>query len=266
MNIRLIYPGLLFLALLSIGWRGHDYRKIENHTFHRGEFLKFRIHYGLITAGFATLEVKEEKKIVKGRNCYHIVGQGFTNQAFDVVYKVRDYYETFMDEESLISLRFNRHIREGGFENYSETHFDHQKGKALYIDHKKRHTVYDVPPNIQDVISAFYFARTRYDQDSLKPGDRISLQNFLDRKNFGLEASLITREKIKIDGVWYKALKMNLLIEEAGLVTDGSTIVFWISDDDNKIPLRIQSELMIGSLKADLIEYQNLRNPFKAKI
>ncbi|MEZ4829554.1 MAG: DUF3108 domain-containing protein [Bacteroidia bacterium] len=254
------------LAFCCLGWRGDDYRKIANNTFHRGEFLKFRIHYGLITAGYATLEVKEERKVVQGRNCYHIVGEGFTNQAFDVFYKVRDYYETFMDEEAMISLRFNRLIREGGFENYSETHFDQQNRKALYIDHKKRRTTYEVPENIQDVISAFYFARTRYNQDSLQPGDRISLQNFLDRKNFGLEASLICREKIKIDGQWYNALKMNLLIEEAGLVTDGSTIVFWISDDNNKIPLRIQSELVIGSLKADLIEYQNLHNPFSSKL
>lgn len=265
MNTRLLAI-VFFLAFVCLSWRGDDFYTVKNDTFHRGEFLKFRIHYGLITAGFATLEVKNERKIINGRSCYHIVGQGFTNPTFDVFYKVRDNYETFMDEESLLSHRFNRYIREGGFENYSETHFDQQNGKALYIDHKKRRTTYDVPANIQDVISAFYYARTRYDQDSLKPGDRISLHNFLDRKNFGLEASLLAREKIKIDGQWYNALKMDLLIEEVGLVTDGSTIVFWISDDDNKIPLRIQSDLAIGSLKADLVEYENLRNPFKAKI
>ena len=100
----------------------------------------------------------------------------------------------------------------------------------------------------------------------LQPGDRFPLRNFIDRKTFGLEAELIERETIKVEGQKYKALHMKLLIEEAGLITDGSKIEFWISDDANKIPLRIQSDLAIGSLKADLIETRGLRHPFEAAI
>jgi hypothetical protein len=239
---------------------------VENRTFQPGEFLKFRIHYGFVTAGFASLEVMPEQHILQDRPCLKIVGLGYTHPGFDWVFKVRDRYETFVDEERLLSLRFNRHIREGGFESYTETYFDHETQTASYINEWKKVTEYKVPVGIQDVISAFYYARSTHDAYQLKIGDQISLRNFLDRKTFDLQARLVEREVIKVDGVSFRALKFNLLVEDAGLVTDGSRIHFWISEDDNKIPLRIESDLAIGSLKADLVEWKGLRHPFEAKV
>ena len=257
---------LLLLAGIVQAQDSYQLRNIENRTFQKGEFLKFRVHYGMITAGFATMEVAPHSVWEQGRRCHHIVFKGYTSPTFDVFYKVRDKYESFFDEEALFSWRFNRYIEEGSFTSYTETHFNHGDGKARYIDNKKRTTFYDIPLNIQDVISAFYFARTRYDHRSLKIGDRISMKNFIDRKTFQLEAKLVKREEIKVEGIRYKAMKFDLLIEEAGMITDGSSIQFWISDDDNKIPLRISSELMIGSVKADLMEHKNLRHPLSAKV
>ncbi|MEL7535075.1 MAG: DUF3108 domain-containing protein, partial [Bacteroidota bacterium] len=132
---------------------------------------------------------------------------------------------------------------------------------ATYINQKKEEIEHEVPANIQDVISAYYFARTYYDHQVLKVGDKISLRNFLDQKTFGLEAIMLKREVIEVDGKKFKAIKFKLLIDESGMVTDGSTIVFWISDDFNKVPLRIESDLMIGSLRADLIEWKQLLYP-----
>ena len=258
---------IIWISICLFGFTGQkgELGKLENTTFQQGEFLKYRVHYGFITAGYATLEVMPEVHLLQDRPCWHIVGKGFTHPGYDWIYKIRDQYETYIDQESLLSWAFKRHIREGGFEHYSETHFDHYTHKAAYINNKKQITEYDVPPGIQDVISAFYHARTKHRADDLKIGDRISLQNFLDRKTFDLEAELLARESIKVDGRTFQALKFDLMIEEAGLITDGSTIQFWISDDQNKVPLRIKSDLMIGSLKADLIEWKNLMYELKVK-
>ncbi|MEL6672222.1 MAG: DUF3108 domain-containing protein [Bacteroidota bacterium] len=241
-------------------------RSLDNVTFQKGEFLKFRVHYGFITAGYATLKVGEKRVWEKGRPCHHIAFTGTTNPKFDWIFKVRDVYESFLDEEALLSWRFNRSIEEGSFSSYTETHFDHWKGKARYIHANKHESIFSVPDNIQDVISAFYFARTFYDQKTLKVGDKISLKNFIDRKTFALEAKVLSREEIEVEGSTYKALKFDLLIEESGMITDGSTIQFWISDDDNKIPLRIESDLMIGSLKADLMSYSGLSHPLTSLV
>lgn len=235
-------------------------REVPNDSFHKGEFLKYRVHYGMITAGNVTVEVVPKTETVKGRPCYHIIGKGFTNSSYDWVYKIRDQYETYLDEKALVPWKFVRNINEGDFKSYTETHFDHTSGKVVYIDEQFKATNYTVPSNIQDVISAFYFARTT-DRNSLKIGDKIPLTNFLDRKVFDLDAQLLKRETITVEGKKFKALKMKLLIMESGMITDGSKIHFWISDDENKIPLRIETELAIGSIKADLMEYKNLRNP-----
>ncbi len=236
-------------------------RQVENTAFQKGEFLKYRIHYGIITAGYATLSVKPKTYYVQNRPCHHIVMRGFTHSGFDWFYKVRDVYETYFDESALVPWRFNRHIVEGGYESYTETHFNHYQRSATYINQKKEEIEYEVPANIQDVISAYYFARTFYDHKVLKAGDKISLRNFLDQKTFGLEAVMLQREVIEVEGKEFKAIKFKLLIDESGMVTDGSTIVFWISDDYNKVPLRIESELMIGSLRADLIDWKQLLYP-----
>ncbi|MEM7660063.1 MAG: DUF3108 domain-containing protein [Bacteroidota bacterium] len=265
--MKLSYLAPILLAILGIALLA--FRPFAPHispSFQSGEFLKYRIHYGFVTAGYATLEVMPEQAILQDRPCWHIVGKGFTHPGFDWVYKVRDQYETFVDTESLLSRRFNRHIREGGFESYTETYFDQEQHKASYINEWKKVTEYPVPPGIQDVISAFYHARSTHNAYTMQVGDEISLRNFLDRKTFDLKARLLKRETIKVDGHAFRALKFALMIEEAGLITDGSKINFWISEDENKVPLRIQSELKIGSLKADLMEWQNLSHPFDAKV
>lgn len=261
--LRTIILFIIFFALFQIA--AFSPPKVVNNTFTKGEFLKYRMHYGIVTAGYATVEVKNETQTVSGRKCHHVIGKGVTNSTYDWIFKIRDTYETYIDEETLVPWKFVRDIQEGDFRSYTITQFDQNQNKAYYIDEQSKVTTYQVPPGIQDVISCFYSSRIK-DQNGLKPGDKIPMTNFLDRKVFNLNAQFLKRETIVVDGVSYKGLKMKLLIDEAGMVTDNSTIHFWLSDDDNKIPLRIETELKIGSIKADLIEYKNLKNPFSAKI
>lgn len=235
-------------------------REVQNNSFHRGEFLKYKVHYGFVNAGNVTVEVIPKTENIKGRSCFHVIGKGFTNSSYDWIYKVRDQYESYIDEKALVPWKFVRNIKEGDFSSYTETHFDHNTGKVMYIDEQFKVTNYTAPINIQDIISAYYYARTT-DRNSLNPGDKIPMTNFLDRKVFELYAQFLKREAITIEGKKYQALKMKLLVSEAGMITDDSKIYFWISDDENKIPLRIETELTIGSIKVDLMEYRNLKNP-----
>jgi len=257
----------ILLGMTLAVWLGMKPAMVPVDTaFTTGEHLKFKVHYGFINAGFVSLQVADEPVSVRGHSCYHIVGKGWTNKTWDVVFKIRDQYETYMDRKQMIPWHFKRHIVEGSFDHFSEVRFEHEHRQAIYIDPRKKETPYQVPADIQDVISAFYAARARYNHTTLAVGDRISLRNFLDRKTFNLQAELLERETLKIEGKRFNALHFKLLIEEAGLITDGSKIEFWISDDANKLPLRIQSDLVIGSLKADLIGWKGLRHDFNALV
>ncbi|MEM6631538.1 MAG: DUF3108 domain-containing protein [Bacteroidota bacterium] len=241
------------------------FREVQNKAFQKGEYLKYRIHYGIIDAGIATLEVRPKSYQKKGRNCLHIVCKNETVGLFDTFYRVRDTYESYTDEKALISWQFNRDIQEGSYKSYREIHFDHKNQKAEYHRSTGEVVLHDVPVNVQDVISTYYFARASYDHKKLEPGDKISLRNFIDETNFELQAQVQKRETIKVNGQKYKALRLKIMIEEAGLITDGSKITLWISDDKNMIPLAFKSKLLIGSIRADLVEYKNLKNPFEAR-
>lgn len=257
---------LLFISCLALFQiAAFSPPNVENSSFVKGEYLKYRMHYGLVTAGYATVEVKKETETVSGHKCHHIVGKGFTNTTYDWIFKIRDTYETFIDEATLMPCKFVRDVQEGDYKSYTITQFDQNLNNAYYVDEQRKVTTYKVPPNIHDVISCFYSSRM-YDQTKLKTGDKIPLTNFLDRKVFKLNAEFLKRETIVVEGVKYKALKMKLLVDEAGMITDKSQIHFWLSDDNNKIPLRIETELTIGSIKADLVEYKNLKNAFSAKM
>jgi hypothetical protein len=241
------------------------YPEVENRTFEKGEYLEYRVHYGFLTGGFASIEVAEQSVTKAGRSCHHLRAKGWTNPTFDLFYKVRDTYESFVDEKSLLPLHFRRDIREGSFRSFTEVYFDHHQDSAIYFNPRKLRIPYAVPDNIQDVISAFFYARTTQDPSDFSPGDALDLRCFLDRKVFALKAELLEREVIKIAGEEYKSLHFKLLVEEVGLITDGGSVEFWISDDANKIVLRIKSDLLIGSLKADLIKAKGLKHPFLSR-
>ncbi|MFK7973143.1 MAG: DUF3108 domain-containing protein [Bacteroidia bacterium] len=238
----------------------------QNNSFQQGEYLKFRLHYGFITAGYAALEVKPDLVDKNGKSCVHVVGTGWTTSAFDRVFRIRDKYETFMDHESLESVHFKCKIEEGSFSHFHEVEFNQEAKTATRIQPNKPNSRYSVPEGIQDVLASFYSARANNDHKTLEPGSTISLRNFHDRKTFGLTATMLKRETIKVEGHKYRALKFRLNVDEAGMVTDGGKIHFWMTDDANKLPLRIKADLMVGSLKIDLEEAKGLRNPLDALV
>ncbi|MNR34809.1 hypothetical protein D3C85_1526110 [compost metagenome] len=55
------------------------------------------------------------------------------------------------------------------------------------------------------------------------------------------------------------------LVQTGRVFKEKESVTLWITDDNNKVPIRIKADLAVGSLKADLDEYKGLKNPFKAK-
>jgi hypothetical protein len=272
MKTRFNFPVTLFSALAFVAFTGFTqggpggYRKIVNEAFQAGELLEYRIHYGTVTAGTAKLEVKKEPVMIKGRPCYHMVGQGTSSKSFSLFFKVNDRYETFMDQESMMSWKFKRRIEEGSFMHYSEVEFDQAKGKAYERTAGQNHTMtYDVPAYIQDVMSAFYFARTQ-DYTTAKPGGIYKFQNFIDHKVHDLDVAFLGREVIDVGGIKYRTVKLKPLVREGGIFQHEGEMYLWISDDANRIPVRVEAGLVIGSVQVDLAKSSNLRHPLTSRV
>lgn len=250
---------ILLFILFSFGASGvvpaqKKLRTIKNESFKPGEILKFRIHYGFMDAGEAILEVKSDLKNFGGRDCYHVVGTGSTVGAFDWFFKVRDRYESVVDKDAMLPWMFIRRVNEGGYIINQNVSFNHYKDSA----YSEKKTI-SIPENTQDLISAFYYART-LDFANAKEGDIFPIMGYLDDATIPLNLKFLGREEVKTKKGTFKCVKFRPMLQEGRVFKDQEDMTVWISDDKNRIPVRVQTDILIGSIKMDLVDFDNLAN------
>lgn len=231
----------------------------KNRNYKEGEFLKYRIHYGLMNAGFATLEVKNSN--YDGRPHYQIIGEGSSSGAVRAFYKVDDRYESFIDLATDKPTKFVRNISEGGHTRYEVVTFDHKK-KVAKVDNKKKQkvTFFDTPEQVQDLLSAFYYLRNT-DTSKLKSGDFIGVDVFMTDETFKFKLKVLGRETMKTKFGTINTIKIRPYVQAGRVFKESESVTMWISDDGNHIPVQIRAELAVGSLKADLHEFKNPKYP-----
>ena len=232
-----------------------EYKKVSNTAFVKGEVLKFRVHWGWIEAGEAVLEVKKDSKKIGSRDVYHVVGTGKTVRAFSVFYKVKDRYETYIDEEALVPLKFVRRVNEGGYIINQDQEFDHVNNK-INSDGK----IMDVPEGIQDMLSAFYYARN-LDYSNIQVGDEVMVNTFVDDEIFPLRIRYVGLENIKTRLGKFRCMTFHPVVQEGRVFDVENDLTVWISNDDNHIPIRVEAKLFVGSAQMDLKSYAGLANP-----
>ncbi|BDQ04102.1 DUF3108 domain-containing protein [Ignavibacterium sp.] len=249
---------VVFQISLLASLSGDDFRKLPNKAFKEGEKLTFDVKYGFVTAGIATMQIPKIKRI-SGRDAYHVTFEVNSVPSFDLFYKVRDRYETYIDVEGLFPWRFEQHIREGKYSRDFSAFFDQRKGKA-----KTTEGEYDIPKYVHDIVSAFYFART-LDYSGMKKGDKIHLQNFYKDKVYDLDVVYHGKETIEVAAGKFDCIIVEPLVQEGGLFKSEGNIVIWLTDDDIKMPVRVKTKVVVGAIDADLTSYEGLAGPLKSK-
>lgn len=228
----------------------------NNDAFKRGEKLSFRLHYGIIEAGTANLMITDEAKEFAGRKTFHVVGLGNSRGMFDFFYKVRDRYETYVDEKALVPWFFTRRVNEGGYIINQDYVFNHYNQKVTVGASE----TYPIEPNMQDMLSAFYMARN-LDLSNAKPNDVYSINCFMDKEIWPLKIKFICKENVKTDLGTFKCLKFRPLIQKGRVFKHEEDLNVWISDDKNHIPVKGQADVLIGSVKVELKSFSGLANP-----
>ena len=115
-------------------------------------------------------------------------------------------------------------------------------------------------PNTQDLLSAFYYART-LDLQNAKTGQEYVINTFFDREMYPLKIKFLGKEIVKTKLGRFSCLKFRPLVEEGRVFKEEEDMTIWISDDANKVPIRVKSNLLVGSINMDLVEYENLVGP-----
>ncbi len=227
----------------------------ENNAFKAGEILSYRLHYGIIDAGVAVLEVKPEIMTVSGRSVYHIVGNGYSKGTFDWFFKVRDRYETFIDKDALLPWMFVIRVNEGGYIINQDYKFNHYTNKVDVGNGEK----VDIPPGTQDMISAFYAARN-LDFSSAKEGDVFTVNSIVDKELWPLKMRYVGKETIACDIGTFKCIKFRPIVQKGRIFKHEEDLNVWITDDKNHVPIRAEAKLLIGSVRLDITGTKNLAN------
>lgn len=247
-----ISGALLFSSVIPNAVGQTVIRSVENNAFKKGENLEYIVSYGFVNSAKATLRVTNDDKLINNRNTYHVVGEGKTLGAFNWFFKVDDKYESYIDVKAMLPWYFVRKVREGGFKLDRKISFDHYSNKAT-IDKEK----FTINENTHDLMSAFYYCRT-LDLQNSKVDQIYTIPTFFDKENYPLRIKFLGHETVKTDLGQVKCLKFRPLLQEGRVFKEEEDMTIWISDDVNKVPVRMQTELLIGSLKMDLVGYSNL--------
>lgn len=232
-----------------------DLRELGQKSFKKGEFLQYDVSYGFFDAAKATLEIAPNPTEINGRNTMHIVGKGRSTGALRWFFKVDDQYETYIDEEAVLPWKFVRHVREGGYSLDRSINFDQYENKATVL--QKDTKDYQVKPNTQDLLSAFYYART-LDLQTATIGQEFVINTFFDREMYPLKIKFLGKEEIETDLGEFKCLKFRPMVEKGRVFKEEEDMTLWISDDANKVPVRLKTNLLVGSIKMDLVKHKNL--------
>ena len=230
-------------------------------AFKKGEWLKFKISYSnFLNAGNATMEVKETTN--NGNEVFHVIGKGKTTGVISWFFKVRDNYQSYFYKETLQPYRFIRKINEGGYTKNKEILFNQEAKKATVKDYKhKTEKQFPINNNVQDMISTLYYLRNK-DLTKMKAGDEIKLTMFFDQTSYDFKLRLLGREVIRTKFGKVATVKFRPIVQSGRVFKEDESLTVWVSDDENKIPLRIKASLAVGSMRVDLSAYKGLANPF----
>lgn len=261
---RTTLTSLLFLLTvvcsLSFTTDNGDFCGIKNTAFKDGEMVTFKVFYNAmgayIGAGEATFTTTVER--FNGKPVYHHVGEGKTYSFFDNFFKVRDRYESYVDTASLLPMKFIRNVDEGGHKIYNNVSFNQQTNTAVSTN-----GVFNITDCMQDVVSSVYYARN-IDFNKYKPGDKIPFDMFLDDEIYHLYIRYIGKETVKTRYGKFRSIKIKPLLIKGTIFEGGEKMNVWISDDPNRIILRVDSPIAVGSIKVDMVSYRNLRYPLSS--
>lgn len=231
-------------------------RTLEHTAFKPGEKLTYIVHYGWVNAGEAVVELKESDRQVLGRPVWVATGTGRSLGAFNTFYKVDDYYETHFDAKGVFPYAFIRRVSEGGY-NFSQDYLYNQHKGEVTTQKKQTHKV---PASVQDMLSAFYFARTM-DLGNAREGDVFTIDCFLDDELWPLRMKYVGKEVVKLRNGKYRCMKFQPVVQEGRIFKGNDDLNVWITDDGNRIPVLAQAKVLVGSIKMELSSYEGLVHP-----
>jgi hypothetical protein len=244
----------------------------ENTVFQDGEEISYEVSYNWgpiwADAGLVTFGVKKE--IYQGKEAWHLKSTGKTYSTYDFFFKVRDYYDTWIDPVTFRTFEFRRYIYEGGYTLVNTMTFDYSNHRV--ISNTKRNNDAVKKDTIKladctfDMLTAVYYTRN-LDLASLKPDDRVPVNVVIDDNTYSIYIKSLGKEAVQnSDGKWYNCITFTAKMVQGTIFKGDEDVKVWVTDDENHIPIYIEAKILVGSVKAYLQSFKGVKYPMKSLI
>jgi hypothetical protein len=245
-----------------------NYRTVKHNGFVRGEKLTYLVHYGFINAGEATVEMNKDLFTLNERPCYKVDIKGKTIGLITTTFDVDDSWTSFIDTAAMIPHQFARKIKENNYRKDEVTLFDHAKKKAIVKsvtgNDPEVKKDFSIPANVQDMVSGYYFLRT-LDFDKYRVKDTIVIDGFFEDKVYSLKVVYKGKEKLQTKFGRVNTAVLSPIMPENALFDGRDAIRFYVSDDYNRIPVKIEARMFVGAIELDLIDHKGLQHRFNKR-
>ncbi len=235
----------------------------DNHhiTFGPGEVIRYKVHYGFVNAANAKMVIADKIHNMNGKSCFKIDIYGESIGMFDLFLRIRDNWGTYLDTSLVEPQRFYRHIEEGKYRKHEIVDFNHPNNTAsvrVFSNGEQKWKPaekFPVPGNVQDLVSGYYYLRT-LDFSKLKAGDIIHLNAFFDKEIYDFKIRIVGREEVKTKLGVIRSIVLSPIMPENSLFDGENSIRVWISDDVNKVPLKIKAQMFVGAVEVDIETFE----------
>jgi hypothetical protein len=233
-----------------------------NDAFQDGEWFRFRMRYGFLNASYAMATVRETN--FRGQAVYHVAATGKTTGLARWFFKVDDSFDSYFTKDIIRPLHFVRNISEGNYKRHVNIDFDHSAQTGVMYD-LLRKTKTEIPyvPNLQDLVSTFYFLRNHFDLEGIQIGETASVDLIYDKEPFAFRFRFLGYENLQTKFGVVPCIKFRPYVDEGRIFRENGGLSLWISNDNNRIPIRIEADLRVGSIDVDLESFGGLKHPFK---
>lgn len=253
----------LIIILITFSFTGVSFSQtllpsLKKDVFVPGEELTYKLKYGFISAAEGVLKVLPSDLTFDGKPTYHLNAVGTTSKAFSIFYNIRDQYDSYIDQETYLPYFFSENIKEGKYRRNDKIRFYQQRKKIEAtrgnFDAKEFQTF--------DLLSAYYFSRT-LDLSHVSVGESFKLSYFLKDTLAYLYITYLGKENIKTALGTLRCLKFSPSLEPGRVFKKDSKLHLWVTDDDNRIPVKAQVEILIGAVTLELTGVKGLKYPLK---
>ena len=264
------YMGLKIKAILPvlfvyINFAAHAQCRVDAKAFAPGEIITYNAYYnwGFIWIYAGDVEFKVESKKYEGRNVDHLYAFGTSFKSYDWIFKIREKYQSYVDPQTLMPLWYQRDVTEGSYTAFEEYTFDYTNNLIhTYIQKRKNPAVtgsLPLTPCLFDVMTAVYYFRS-VDFSKLTEGQKIPINMILDSQTYQLYIRYLGKEEVKTrDKTKYNCIKFAIQLVEGTIFKGNEDAVIWVTDDENKIPVIVEAQILVGAVKAILNDAKGLK-------